>query len=102
MPLVPLGPLRPLTSFSGDRSTNAEDLAAVDPDLHAYHTESRVGLRETVVDISAKRMKRKPPVEIPFRARYLSSAQTAGDAHFDPLSAEALGAVDRLAHGAAE
>src|SRR5499426_3460026 len=78
------------------------DVTAVDPNLDADDAEGRVGFGEAVVDVGAQRVQRHPPGQRRFGARDLGAIQTPRNANLNAERAEALGLVDRLAHGPAE
>src|SRR5712664_3638380 len=74
----------------------------VDPALHANHPVSRVGLRETEIDIRAQGLQRQAALQVPFLAGDFRAVQAAGHAHLDALATEAQRGVHRFAHRAAE
>src|SRR5438270_1142753 len=78
------------------------DVATVDPGLDADDAVGSVRFGKTVVDVGAQRVQGHTALEIPLGAGNLVSVETAGDANFNALAAEAERGVDRLAHGATE
>src|SRR5208283_4328952 len=81
---------------------DALPISAVHPDFNADDSVRRVGLREAVVDIGAQGVQRQLPLQIPLAAGDFRAVQPPGHAHLDALAAEALRALDGLAHGAPE
>src|SRR5436309_11030177 len=57
------------------RPLHVEDLALVDPDLHADRAVGRARLGEAVIDVGADRVQRELAVQVPFRARDLGPVQ---------------------------
>src|SRR5690606_27499171 len=78
------------------------DVALVDPDLHADAAEGGPGLVEAVVDVRAERVQRHATLAVELRPAHLRAAETAGDLDPHALGAGALGALEALAHRAAE
>src|SRR5262245_56447395 len=76
------------------------DVAAVDPNFDADDAEGRVGLGETVIDVSAQRVQRQASVQSPLGAGDFGAVQTSRDADLDAERAEALRLVNGFAHGA--
>src|SRR4030095_4332898 len=70
------------------RSPIRQNLALINPALHANYAIGRVGLSEPVVDTRSQGVQRQPPLQIPFGSRDLRPVQTATDAHLDSLCAE--------------
>src|SRR5699024_7338973 len=86
-----------------DLPAAADDVALVDPHLHADAAEGRLGLEEAVVDVRAQRVQRHPAFAVELRARHFGAAETARALHADALDLRlAHGRLDRLAHCAAE
>src|SRR5581483_4253730 len=84
------------------RLAGIHDVAAIDPDLDPDHAESGICFGESVIHVRAQCVQRQTALQRPFRAGDFGAVQAAADAHFDPLGAEPLRLVNRLAHGAAE
>ena len=82
--------------------TTRQNLALINPALHADHAVSGVGFTESVIDIGAQRVQRKLPLQIPFRPRDFSAVQAPRHANFNSLAAETQRRIDRFAHRAAE
>src|SRR3954470_1651224 len=80
----------------------AEDLAFVDPALHADHTVRGLRFGESVFNVRAQRVQRQTALQVPLRARDLVAVQAARDAHLDAFAAKAQRRIHRLAHRAAE
>src|SRR5688500_8361553 len=80
----------------------AENLALEDPHLDAAHAISGVGLRLGIIDVAAQRVQRNPALAVPFGARDLGAAETAGAGDTNAFRAEAQRRLHRALHGAAE
>ena len=80
----------------------AEDLALEDPHLDAAHAVSGVRGGFGIIDVAAQRVQRHPALAVPFGARDLGAAETAGAGDADALGAEAQRRLDRALHRAAE
>src|SRR6185312_11189459 len=79
-----------------------QNLAFVEPRLHADHAVGGARFGKTVIDIGAQRVQRKLTLEIPFAAGDFSAVQTARHANLDAFAAEPQRGIDGLAHRAAE
>src|SRR3982074_1636169 len=80
-----------------------DDLALVDPHLHADATERRLGLEEAVVDVGAQRVQRDTAVVVVLRAGHLGTAETTTALHADALDLRrAHRRLKRLTHRAPE
>src|SRR5581483_4012210 len=79
-----------------------QNLAFVDPGLHADHAVGGTRLAESVLDVGTQRVQRQTPLQVPLRARDFVSIQSSGNANLNPLASEAQCRIDALAHGAAE
>src|ERR1700733_146173 len=79
-----------------------QNLAFINPALHANHAIRRARLGESVIDVGAQRVQRQTPLQIPLRAGDFIAVQSSADADFDALAAETQRRVDRLAHRAPE
>src|ERR1035441_296258 len=101
----------PLTSNLLERSRRAhfpcrssfallrrENLALIDPALHADHAIGRARLGEAVVNVRAQRVQRQPPLQIPLRPRDFIAIQPPAYPHLDALATEAQRRIHRLAH----
>src|SRR5262249_2281620 len=103
---VPTIPTVPARLRLGEQAAAAlrevENLALVQPGFDTDYAVGGVRFREAVIDIGTQGVQRKLPLQIPFAARDFGAVQPARHAHLDPLAAEALGRIDRFAHGAAE
>src|SRR5687767_4343663 len=77
------------TGATRHRRLSIENLAAINPNLHADLAKRRFRFCQAVVDVRSQRVQRKLPLQVPLTARNLSSVQTATHFHFDPLRAEA-------------
>src|SRR6185503_3871927 len=81
----------------------ADDVALVDPHLHADAAEGGAGLEQAVVDVGTQRVQRHATLAVKLRARHLGTAQAARALHPDALDLRAAHRrLDRLAHRAAE
>src|SRR6185295_18095869 len=80
----------------------AQYLALEDPDLDGAHAISGVRGRLGIIDVGAERVQRHPALAIPFGARDLGAAETAGAGDADALGAETQRRLDGALHGAAE
>src|SRR5581483_8409764 len=79
-----------------------QDLALVNPALHADDAVGGARLGETEVDVGAQRVQRQPSLQIPLRPRDFVAVQASADANLDSLAAEAQRRIHRLAHRATE
>src|SRR3546814_18539408 len=55
-----------------------EDVALVEPHLHADAAGGRTGLAEAVVDVGPQRVQRYPTFAVPLGAGHLGAAEAAG------------------------
>src|SRR6185437_12206556 len=79
-----------------------QNLAFVDPGLHADHSVRGPSFAESIFNIGAQRVQRQPALQIPFRARDFVSVQAARNSNLDAFASEAQCRIDTLAHSAAE
>src|SRR5205807_6406344 len=79
-----------------------EDVALVDPHLHADAPEGRARLAEAVVDVGPQRVQRHPTFAVPLATRHLRAAEAPGALHADPLSARLLRRLHGPLHGPAK
>src|SRR3954447_12590398 len=79
-----------------------EDVALVEPHLHADTTRRRPRLAEPVVDVGAQRVQRHPTLAVPLGAAHLGTAEAARALHLDAERAGALGVLHGALHGPAE
>src|SRR5579863_5489885 len=79
-----------------------QNLAIVDPALHANHAVGGPGLRQPEVDVGAQRVQRQASLEVPLTAGDFSAVQPPATAYLDSFATEAQRRVHRLAHGAPE
>src|SRR5690348_1722358 len=79
-----------------------QNLAFVDPGLHADYAVCSARFAESIFDVGAQRVQRQTPLQIPLRAGNFISVQTARNANLDSLASEAQCRIDTLAHGATE
>src|SRR5262245_36180966 len=79
-----------------------EDVALVDPDLHADAAVGRARLTEAVVDVGSQRVQRDPALAVPLGAGHLGTTQAAGALHPDALGAGLGGVLHGALHGPAE
>src|SRR5688572_479523 len=70
------------------RRLSIQNLAAINPNLHADLAKRRFRFCQTVINVRSQRVQRKLPLQMPLTARDLSSVQTATDFYFDSLRAE--------------
>src|ERR1700691_3031124 len=75
-----------------------ENLAFINPALHADHAVSGTRFCETVVDIGAQCVQRQAPLQIPFRTRDFVAIQPSAYANFDSFATKAQRRIHRLAH----
>src|SRR5438270_3008465 len=67
----------------------AENLALEDPHLHAANAISGMRGRFGIIDVAAQRVQRNAALAVPFGARDLGAAETAGAGDADTLGAKA-------------
>ena len=79
-----------------------EDVALVEPHLHADAAGGGAGLAEAVVDVGAQRVQRHPTLAVPLGAGHLGATEAAGALHPDAEGAGLLGALHGALHGPAE
>src|SRR4029077_9551733 len=63
----------------------SDDVALVDPHLHADPAEGGLGLVQAVVDVGAQGVQRDPALAVELRAAHLRAAEAAGALHPDSL-----------------
>src|SRR5690348_18322761 len=80
----------------------SENLALEDPHLDAADAVSGVRFGLGVIDVAAQRVQRNPSLAVPFGARDLGAAETAGAGDPDAFGAEAKRRLHRALHRAAE
>ncbi len=80
----------------------AENLALEDPHLDAAHAVGGVRFGFGIIDVAAQRVQRNAAFTIPFGARDLGAAETAGAGDADALGAETQSRLNGALHGAAE
>src|SRR5207244_3380995 len=73
-----------------------EDVALVDPDLHADAPERRARLRLAVVDVGPQGVQRHPAFAVPLLAAHLGAAEASAALHPDALRT----GLHRRLHGA--
>src|SRR3546814_4892642 len=78
-----------------------EDVALVEPHLHADAAGGRTGLPEAVVDVGPQRVQRHPTFAVPLGAGHLGAAEAAGALDPDAEGPRLLGALHRSLHGPA-
>ena len=79
-----------------------EDVAPVDPDLHADAAGGGAGLAEAVVDVGPQRVQGHPALAVPLGAAHLGAAEATRALHPDAEGAGLLGVLDGPLHGPAE
>src|SRR5215207_7341639 len=80
-----------------------DDVALVNPHLHADAAEGRLGLVQPVIDVGAQRVQRHPTLAVELRTAHLGAAEAARALHADALDVGlAHRRLDGLAHRAAE
>ena len=79
-----------------------EDVALVDPDLHADAAGGGLGLAEAVVDVGAQRVQRHPTLAVPLGAAHLGAAEATRALHPDAEGAGLLRVLHGPLHGPAE
>src|SRR5262249_22680383 len=79
-----------------------EDVALVDPNLHADAAEGGAGLTEAVIDVGPKGVQRHPALAVPLGAGHLRAAEAAGALHADALRAGLLRGLHGPLHRPAE
>src|SRR3984893_17092994 len=92
----------PFALFLDLRSALGHVFTLVHPALHADYTVGGVGLRETKIDVRAKRLQRQAALQVPLFASDFRAIQAAGHAHLDTFATEAQRGVHRFAHRAAK
>src|SRR5687768_9628682 len=80
----------------------AEDLALEDPHLDSAHAVGGVGGGFGVIDVAAQRVQRHAALAVPFSARDLGAAETAGAGDPDALGAKTERGLHRALHRPAE
>src|SRR5687767_9162589 len=75
-----------------------DDVAPVDPDLHADAAVGRVRVHLPVADVGAQRPERDATLAVPLATAHLGPAEAAGDRDADALGASLHRALDRLLH----
>src|SRR5215216_1586167 len=83
------------TCAASHRGLGIENLATINPNLHADLAKRRLCFGETVIDVGAQRVKRKLPLQVPLTASDFSPIQTTTDLDFDSLRPK----PQRLFHG---
>ena len=78
-----------------------QDLALVDPDLHADAAEGGGGLSEAVVDVGTQSLQGDGTLVIVLGAGDLTTAQTTGAVDLDALGAGTHGTAHGILHGTA-
>src|SRR6185312_15873193 len=84
-----------------DDALVGEDVALVDPDLHADATE-RLGFGQAVVDVGAQGVQRHPALAVPLLAAHLGATEPAAALHAYTECAGLHRGLDRALHCAAE
>src|SRR5207245_613313 len=79
-----------------------EDVALVDPDLHADTAEGGLGLAEAVVDVGPEGVQGDAALAVGLAAGHLRAAEAAGALHPDALGPGLLHGLDGPLHGPAE
>src|SRR5215475_9610460 len=93
---------RPFPIFLFATALRHQPLSFVEPHLDADLAVRRVRFGEAVVDVSAQRLERQLPVQVPLRARDLSTVQPARHTHLDSAGAKPQSRLDRFAHRSTE
>ena len=79
-----------------------QDVALVDPHLHADAAGGGAGLAEAVVDVGAEGVQRHPALAVPLGAGHLGAAEATRALHPDAEGAGLLGVLHGALHGPAE
>src|SRR4051794_1319349 len=79
-----------------------QDVALVDPRLHADAAEGRAGFPEAVVDVGAEGVQGNPTLAVPLAAGHFRAAEAARALDPDALGPGLLGRLHRPFHGPAE
>ena len=79
-----------------------EDVALVDPDLHADAAVGRLRLAEAVVDVGPQRVQRHPTLAVPLGAAHLGATEATRALHADAERAGLLRVLHRTLHRPAE
>ena len=79
-----------------------QDLALVDPHLHADATKRGARLGEPVVDVGAQRVQRHPSLAVALAPAHLGAAEATAALHLDALRAGLHRGLQRALHGAPE
>ena len=88
--------------LSSSSALVGEDVALVDPDLHADAAVGGLGLAEAVVDVGAQRVQRHPALAVPLGAGHLGAAEATRALDPDAEGAGLLGVLHGALHGPAE
>src|SRR5208283_4283716 len=75
-----------------------QNLAFINPALHANHAVSRARFGETIVNIGTQRVQRQPPLQIPLRTRDFIAVQPSAHPYLNAFATEAQRRIHRLAH----
>jgi len=92
----------PITIAAARFLAGLVDVTLVNPNLYADDAIGRKSLGETIVDIRSQCMQGELPVQVPLRARDLSTVKSAAAANLNPLRSESKRSINRPAHGPAE
>src|ERR1044072_7387054 len=90
------------TGATRHRGLRIENLAAIDPNLHANLSKRRLRFGETVVDISAQSVQRTLSMQMSLAARDFSAVQAATDFDLDSLRAKSQRLLHGLSHRASK
>src|SRR5262245_6151231 len=85
-----------------DRAAVRQDVALVDPDLHADASERRTCLGEAVVDVGPQCVQRHATLAVPLLAAHLGAAEATRALHANPLRAGLHRGLHRALHRAPE
>src|SRR5437868_10223342 len=80
----------------------SQNLATINPALHADYAIGRLGFGETVIDVGSQRVQRQPPLQVPLGAGDFVAVQAPADPHLDSLAPEAQRRIHGFAHRPAE
>src|SRR5689334_474870 len=84
------------------RGLRIENLAAIDPNLHADLSERRLRFGKTVIDVGTQSVQRKLSLQVPLTPRDFSTVQTTTDLRLDSLRAKSERLLDSLSHRASK
>src|SRR4029079_2560050 len=88
------------TGAASHRSLRIENLATINPNLHADLAKRRPRFGKTVIDVGTQRVEWKLSLQVPLTAGDFSPVQTATDLDLDSLRAKPQRLFNRFSHRA--